>query len=270
MQLFNFYTITVINIFFTRFLTILARFLLNKIIIHNKIIVIRRAITLKRVKLPEYKNILRKEGSSMKNISNDNLIDIFEVKTIFNLSIEAIRKYKALGFIKPCKRVGRKDFYNKQYIIRRKGLIETYKKDGKSLQQIEDKFNELNEMVKDERDINSIKIAKKILIIYEDDNLFNYIKKHLNDHFSEGDLKTFSTTDIILGIECAELVEPDLIVLGHELHIDIKEKFQTEIEQSSSISHTKLINLSQPNLESKEVFTDSVPMNYLYIIIKNL
>lgn len=91
----------------------------------------------------------------MKNVSNDNLIDIYEVKGIFKLSIESIRKYKALGFFEPCKRVGKKYFYDKKHIIKRKDLIKRYKNEGKSLQQIEDEFYKLNKIGKDETDFNT-------------------------------------------------------------------------------------------------------------------
>ena len=67
-------------------------------------------------------------------MSKSELIITKEVTKLFGLSIDAVRKYKDMGLIKPSKRVGRKDLWDKQHIIRMKDVIHSGKQKDKTLQ----------------------------------------------------------------------------------------------------------------------------------------
>jgi len=79
----------------------------------------------------------------IEKVNNDELISIYDVSRIFDLSIEAVRKYRTLGLIEPCQRIGRKDLYKKYDIFKNKILIESYKKKGKTLHEIVEAFREI-------------------------------------------------------------------------------------------------------------------------------
>ena len=167
----------------------------------------------------------------MKKAVDADLISIYEVSEIFNLSIEAMRKYRVLGLIEPCGRVGRKDLYNKEEMILQKYLIDSHKKDGKSLQEI---AKILSAQAREQNSEIRHGKAKKLLIIEDEEPVYAVIRQHLNESFSEKELKLFYAKDGLTGIREAEIIEPDIIV------IDVALPVMSGIEV-----HKRLMNLSR-------------------------
>ncbi|NIO04599.1 MAG: response regulator [Proteobacteria bacterium] len=149
----------------------------------------------------------------MKDMIRAELIDIHEVTRIFGLSIEAVRKYKALGLIEPIKRDGRKDLYNEEEIFRTKNLIKSYKQEGKSLREIEKIVRKLREIEYSEEQFAGSGNTKKILIIEDDDLLVNLLEEQLTARFPENELRIYNAKDGLTGIERARRIKPDLIIL---------------------------------------------------------
>lgn len=145
-----------------------------------------------------------------------DLISIYEVSAIFNLSIEAMRKYRVLGLIEPYKRVGRKDLYNKEEIILQKYLIESNKKEGKSLQAIAKAINARAQEQNSETHHNKI---NKVLIIEDEEPVYDVIQQHLKESFSENELKLYYAKDGLSGIKEAERVGPGIIVIDVALPV---------------------------------------------------
>ncbi len=162
----------------------------------------------------------------MKEMGSVELIDIHDVTKIFNLSIEAIRKYKALGLIEPCERVGRKDLYNENDIIRTRDLINSYKQEGRSLREIGKKVKEIKDQENLEEELDTNTAAKKLLIIEDQGLVLDFLREQLRACFSESELKIYDARDGLTGIDRAKRIEPDLIILdvlipkisGEEVH----------------------------------------------------
>lgn len=155
----------------------------------------------------------------MKKAVDADLIGIYEVSVIFNLSIEAMRKYRVLGLIEPYKRVGRKDLYDKEDIVFQKYLIESLKKQGKNLQEIAQTIRN-SEHVPDPKQAPNYNVeVKKVLIIEDEEPVYDVIQQHLKESFSENELKLFYAKDGLSGIKEAEKVVPDIIAIDVALPV---------------------------------------------------
>jgi CheY-like chemotaxis protein len=148
-----------------------------------------------------------------------DLISIYDVSMIFNLSIEAMRKYRVLGLIEPYKRVGRKDLYDKEAIVLQKYLIESYKKQGKSLQEIAKSIRDSGQ----EHDHRMVPIdsveSKKVLIVEDEEPVYDVLQQQLKESFSENELKLYYAKDGLSGIKEAERVVPDIIAIDVALPV---------------------------------------------------
>jgi len=175
---------------------------------------------------------------------NREMIDIQGVAKIFNLSIDAIRKYKMLGLFEPCKRDGRKDFYDKREILRRKNLIKSYQKQRMSLSEIRDKIVELKLKQNLKEDIESSHDAKKVLIIEDNEMVMEILKKMLKNHFNEDVLKIYDARSGYSGIENAEIIRPDLIILDYGLPDIFGDEVYERLKRNPNTSNIKFIILS--------------------------
>ena len=127
-----------------------------------------------------YRNFTHLGDKHMRKVDSDKsdkLVDIHEVTKIFNLSIEAVRKYKTLGLIQPCKRVGRKDLYNEKDVTRVRNLIQSYKLEGKSLKEIVEDVKVSGEAQNFE---DEFVIFRDFGFLLEDGDLF---QGHIGSHF---------------------------------------------------------------------------------------
>lgn len=175
---------------------------------------------------------------------NNEVIDIHDVAKIFNLSIDAIRKYKMLGLFEPCKRVGRKDFYDKYEILRRKDLIKSYQKQRMPLSEIRDKIIELKLKQGLIENLDSSYDVKKVLIIEDEDMIIEILKKMLKKHFNEDVLKIYDAKSGYSGIENAEIIRPDLIILDYGLPDIFGDEVYERLKRNPNTSNTKFIILS--------------------------
>ena len=155
----------------------------------------------------------------MKRGIRTELIDIHDVTRIFNLSIEAIRKYKALGLIESCHRVGRKDLYNEHEILSAKRLINSYKQEGKLLKDIVVEIKQCREQMLFEREQSKTSNSKKILIIEDKVEFIGILRECLRTRFSKDEVEIYEAKDGIIGISLAESIKPDIVILDVVLPI---------------------------------------------------
>ena len=194
-------------------------------------------------------------------MSNSKMIGINDVAKVFNLSIETMRNYKMLGLFEPCKRDGRKDFYDCKEIYRRKDMIQHYKRKGMKLKEIEKKINELQAQTKIQEDPENAD-AKKILIIEDEAGLIHILKSFLTAGFPNDELKIFDANDGSIGIELAISIKPDLIILDIALPtisgIEVYEKLATH----PNTRHSKFIFFSaQVRYEPKNTIFLAKPIS---------
>ncbi|MEE8430785.1 MAG: response regulator [Candidatus Desulfatibia sp.] len=176
-------------------------------------------------------------------MSNSEMIAIKDVVNIFKLSIETIRKYKDLGFFEPCKRVGRKDFYYRQEILRRMDMIQYYKQKGMKLSDIKKKINELQEQKSFEDTLENAD-AKKILIIEDETGLIQILKEFLMTGFPNNVLKIFDANEGHKGIELAISIKPDLIILDIALPTISGIEVYKKLARHPNTRHSKFIFFS--------------------------
>lgn len=177
-------------------------------------------------------------------MSKNETIDMYDVARIFNLSIEGVRKYKRQGLFEACRRVGRKDFYNMQEILSKKDLIESYKKDGFSLNKIEEKINELKLKQSLQKNLDNSHGIKKVLIVEDEESVITLLKDTLKRYFKKDEIKIFDTKRGRLGIEIAEIIRPDLIILDMALPDISGEEVRERLKNNPNTSQIKFIILS--------------------------
>lgn len=180
----------------------------------------------------------------MTELGNRELIGIHDVTGIFNLSIEAIRKYKALGLIAPCEKIGRKDLYNKQDIIRTRDLIKSYKQEGKALKEIEKKIKEIREEARFEEELSVNADVRKILIIEDRDDFTRILREYLGTCFPPNELRIYEARDGLTGIERAKRIRPDLIILDLVLPNISGMKVHETLIRNSNTRHSKFLIMS--------------------------
>lgn len=175
---------------------------------------------------------------------NNEMIDIHDVAKIFSLSIDAIRKYKMLGLFEPCKRVGRKDWYDKHEILRRNNLIKSCQKKRMSLNEIRDKIIELKLKKNLKEDLESNFDVKKVLIIEDEDNIVDLLKYIFKQHFNENVLKIYDARTGYSGIESAEVIKPELIILDYDLPDIYGDEVYKQLKRRPNTRNIKVVILS--------------------------
>jgi len=108
------------------------------------------------------------ENVQVKETADNELISLYDVSRIFDRSIDAMRKYRSLRLIEPCKRVGRKDFYKKKDIIYKKYLIDTKTREGKKLHEIAEDLRESDEaldIVVEPANSKTMKLKHNVIIL---------------------------------------------------------------------------------------------------------
>jgi CheY-like chemotaxis protein len=147
------------------------------------------------------------------------LIDTNRVIKLFNCSLESLREYKALGLIKAYAKIGSKDLFDKEDIIKRKKIIESCKRIGKGLDEVLTYINAY-EMDKDiQFELEDFPRSKRILIIEDDESVCEFLKTYLASTFYVNDLVIYSATDGISGIKIAREIPQDLIIIDMVLDV---------------------------------------------------
>ncbi|MDH4206497.1 MAG: response regulator [Desulfobacteraceae bacterium] len=147
------------------------------------------------------------------------LIDTNEVMKLFNFSLESLRKYKALGLIKACAKIGSKDLFDKGDILIRKKIIESCKRNEKGLDEII-KYIKAYEIDKNiEFEFKNFSRTKKLLIIEDDESVCEFLKTYLMRAFFVNELIIFCATDGISGIKIAREMPQDLIIIDMVLDV---------------------------------------------------
>lgn len=185
----------------------------------------------------------------MKETDEAELISLYDVSRIFDRSIDAMRKYRSLGLLEPCKRVGRKDLYKKKDIIYAKYFIETKKGEGKSLHEIA-KALRVSEEELDSATEHINNKAKKVLIVEDLKLMHKIILGYLRKSFPEDQLAVYHAEDGLSGIKYAKKILPDLIVLDVVLPVLSGDEVYEELSSDPRLSHLKFIIISA-NIEYK-------------------
>jgi CheY-like chemotaxis protein len=147
------------------------------------------------------------------------LIDRNEVIKLFNLSLESFKKYKALGLIKACAKIVNKDLFDKGDILKRKKIIESCKRSGKSLDEIV-KYIKASETDKNiQFEFKDFSRSKRILIIEDDESVCEFLEKYLMRTFVVNELVIYRATDGISGIKIAREIPQDLIIIDMVLDL---------------------------------------------------
>jgi len=141
------------------------------------------------------------------------LIDTTEVTKLLNFSLGSLRKYKTLGLIKASTTIWGKDLFDKEDLLIRKKIIESCQKSGMGLDEIVKYIKAYEKDNNIQFDFNDITIAKKLLIIEDDESVCEFLKAYLKRIFLENELIIFHATDGKSGVQIARRISPDLIVL---------------------------------------------------------
>ncbi len=187
-----------------------------------------------------------------------DLIDINDVTEIFGKSIEQIRNYKRLGLIRHCKRVGRKDFFDRSDVMLRKNYIDDQINRGKKLDEIAVLIREFEKTLPSY--LNFKENQKRILIVDDYEPLCDVYTKMIFKKFSKDDIAILSAHDGEHALELAQKTAPDLVILDIALKkdamsgIDLYEK----LKQNPLTEHSKFVFISSV-IEYHQVDTDFLP-----------
>lgn len=168
----------------------------------------------------------------MEKTSDVEFIGINDCIAVFRLSIETLRKYKTLGLITPCKKKGKKHLYNKKDVVFAKNFIESFKNQGKSLQEIAEAIKSAKKERNPRGKDISEKETKKLLIIEDEISIYNLMLDCLQRFFPKKGLSVYYAENGLIGIKQAVKIQPDLIVLDVDLPdvtgIEVYEKLTSQ------------------------------------------
>ena len=177
-------------------------------------------------------------------MKDDMLIDINGVAEIFNMSVENIRKYIGMGYIKAYKSEGRKNFYDKADIVERKRLIVKHLSENKPLKELRPIIEQYEKM--QQAYISVPKGRKKVLIVDDQEAMCRILSRILYHYFGEDQLAIFTTIDGRSAIQIAAKLIPDLIIL--DIVMDANDFLGTEIydrlKRQLPLKYTKYIFIS--------------------------
>jgi len=149
------------------------------------------------------------------------LIDTTEVTKLFNFSLGSLRKYKTLGLIKVSTTIWGKDLFDKGDLLIRKKIIESCQKSGMGLDEIVKYIKAYEKDNNFQFELKNITIAKKLLIIEDDESVCEFLKAYLKRIFYENELIIFHATDGKSGIQIAREIPQDLIILDMVLDVNM-------------------------------------------------
>jgi len=196
-------------------------------------------------------------------MSEIELIDIYEVAEKFELSLNAIRKYKGLGLVLPSRKLGMKDLYNKADILRRRDLIQSLQNQGKSLREIAQYIRERSQGPNFE-DVPAAQ--RKILIIEDDVSIAKLIQDHLKKYFLTDSFQIYHEQNGPCGIESAIAHKPDLLILDIGLGSGMSGlEVLEQLENDPRIPHIEIIVISGiywPGKEDKIKHFFGKPVNF--------
>jgi CheY-like chemotaxis protein len=137
-------------------------------------------------------------------MSDQRLVGIDEVASLFGKSIESIRKYKNYGILKVADRIGNKDLFDREDVMSKKQLIKDLQIRGLSLSQIATHLDNL--------ETTGPQGPYRLLLVDDEEE----IRMNLRELFAP-DYEVHEAVDGIDAIEKARAVKPDLILLDLRL-----------------------------------------------------
>jgi FixJ family two-component response regulator len=141
-------------------------------------------------------------------MEENEMITTEEVEKFFGIGPDTMSKYKRVGVLEPTKTDCKPHLWDKQYVIRRKHIIETGKAEGKSLREIKEEIESL-----EKEQFNADDII--ILIIDDDEGCRKLFRDCLLNLKASSDktLRIFDAADGFIGIEHAIRLKPHIIIL---------------------------------------------------------
>jgi CheY-like chemotaxis protein len=134
------------------------------------------------------------------------LIGIDEVSSLFEKSIESIRKYKNYGILKVADKVGNKDLFDREDVVRKKQLVkEMQVQRGLSLSQIAMELDRLD-------DLHS-QGPEKIMIVEDEEGT----RETWQEFFQGSGYDVFGAGDGQLALDMIRMNRPDIVLLDLRL-----------------------------------------------------
>ena len=134
------------------------------------------------------------------------LIGINEVSSLFEKSIESIRKYKNYGILKVADKVGNKDMFDREDVVRKKQLVkEMQVQRGLSLSQIAMELDRLD-------DLHS-QGPEKIMIVEDEEGT----RETWQEFFQGSGYDVFGAGDGQQALDMIRINRPDIVLLDLRL-----------------------------------------------------
>lgn len=134
------------------------------------------------------------------------LIGIDEVSSLFEKSIESIRKYKNYGILKVADKVGNKDLFDREDVLRKKQLVkEMQVQRGLSLSQIAAELDRLDDV--------RPQGPEKILIVEDEEGT----RETWQDFFQGSGYDVFEAGDGQQALDMIRMNRPDIVLLDLRL-----------------------------------------------------
>ena len=134
------------------------------------------------------------------------LIGIDEVSSLFEKSIESIRKYKNYGILKVADKVGNKDLFDREDVLRKKQLVkEMQVQRGLSLSQIAMELDRLD-------DLHS-QVPEKIMIVEDEEGT----RETWQEFFQGSGYDVFGAGDGQQALDMIRMNRPDIVLLDLRL-----------------------------------------------------
>lgn len=134
------------------------------------------------------------------------LIGIDEVSSLFEKSIESIRKYKNYGILKVADKVGNKDLFDREDVLRKKQLVkEMQVQRGLSLSQIAAELDRLDDM--------RPQGPEKIMIVEDEEGT----RETWQEFFQGSGYDVFGAGDGQQALDMIRMNRPDIVLLDLRL-----------------------------------------------------
>ena len=134
------------------------------------------------------------------------LIGIDEVSSLFEKSIESIRKYKNYGILKVADKVGNKDLFDREDVLRKKQLVkEMQVQRGLSLSQIAMELDRIDDM--------HTQGPEKIMIVEDEEGT----RETWQEFFQGSGYDVFGAGDGQQALDMIRMNRPDIVLLDLRL-----------------------------------------------------